>query len=321
MAETVVRVLQLLTLLQRRRHWPGSELAERLEVSERTLRRDIDRLRRLGYTIGSDPGVDGGYELQPGPGLAPLLLDDDEAVALAVSLHLATRGETDLAEAAVSTLTKVLSILPPRQRRHAENIVATTATDADRGLPAPPAGLLAVVAGACRDSVRLAFEYQAGDGRRSRRYVEPCRLVSLHGRWYLVAFDCDRDDWRTFRLDRLSEPAPAKNPFPKREPPAEDLHDYVRSRIQSLGPQHHVVIDVERPAGEMRERWGRWVEVTTTGPDRSRLEFDTDSMRWPLIVMAETDAPCTVVEPPELLDFVARAAERFDAASSRSETS
>lgn len=321
MAETVVRVLQLLTLLQRRRHWPGSELAERLEVSERTLRRDIDRLRQLGYTIGSDPGVDGGYELRPGPGLAPLLLDDDEAVALAVSLHLATRGETDLAEAAVSALTKVLSILPPRQRRHAENIVATTSTDADRGLPGPPAGVLAVVAGACRDGVRLAFEYRAGDGRESRRYVEPCRLVSLYGRWYLVAYDCDRHDWRTFRLDRLGEPEPAKNPFTPREPPADDLHDYVRSRIQSLGPQHHVVIEVERPHGEMRERWGRWVEVTNTGPGTSRLEFDADSMRWPMIILAETDAACTVVDPPELVDIVARAAERFGAATSRSPTS
>ena len=312
-ADTATRTLQLLTLLQRRRYWPGLELAARLEISERTLRRDVDRLRQLGYTIGSDRGVDGGYQLLPGPGLAPLLLDDNEAVALAVSLHLAAREETDLAEAAVSALAKVLSILPPTQRRQAEDVVAATATGPNHGPPAPSAATLTIVARACRDGVRLSFSYQSADGSVSERYVEPCRLVALNQRWYLVAFDDDRNDWRTFRIDRITRPEPTRTPFPPREPPADDLHAYVRSRLRDIGGRHHVVIEIAQPADRIEARWGRWVSVTPMGPEACRLTVDVDTFDWPLFILATVDSAFAVVEPTELRHHIQRLADRFSA--------
>lgn len=299
MADPTARTLRLLSLLQRRRYWPGSDLAARLEVSDRTLRRDIDRLRELGYTVESEPGVGGGYRLGGSTGDAALLIDDDEATAMAAALHAAASGTTELAEASLGALTKVLSMLGPAQRLRAETVRSATAF----GMPSETRGLrlavLDAVVAACRDQVRLSFDYVAADASATSRYVEPCRVVALDSRWYLVAFDCDRDDWRTFRIDRMAEPVPARNAFPSRTPPASDLAEYVRFNMSELNPSHRVVIEIEAPGDQLRGAYGTWVDIEDLSATRCRLSMDTDSFRWPTHIVTNLDVPFTVISPAE----------------------
>lgn len=329
MANTSSRSLQLLTLLQRRRFWPGAELAERVGVSERTLRRDIDRLRALGYPIRAMRGSDGGYRFEAGAVLPPLQFDTDEAVALTAALHTAAGstlgpgGGSGLAEAAAGALAKIIPLLPPELRARAEALRSFTdigrvggagsggVAPGDRSLPT--IAVLSTVAEACRDGVRLGFRYTAGAAATTDRYVEPYRLVALGQRWYLVAFDIDRDDWRTFRLDRLAEPRPARAPFTPRSLPDPDLHRFVRERIRSLSYVYRVVADVELPVETVQERIGGWVEIVAVGT-RSRVTFDADRLDWPLMMLAGLDAPFTVVAPAELRAMAATLAARFAAA-------
>ncbi|MET0275306.1 MAG: YafY family protein [Acidimicrobiia bacterium] len=314
MADTAARTMRLLTLLQRRRYWPGPELARRLEVSDRTLRRDIDRLRSLGYTVASDRGVDGGYQLEATAGLASVLIDNDEAVALAVGLNLAAQGSPELAEASVGVLSKVLALLPADQRRRAESVRAVTSIGPGSAPVGPALELLGTVAAACRDHVRLAFEYRAADGAETQRYVEPYGLVALGTRYYLVAYDADRDDWRTFRLDRMTEPRPARSPFTPRALPADDLHEYVRDAHRRMQTGQRVIIEVDAPAEALQRAYGRWVEVEALGRTRARLTMETDDFTWPLHVLVNVDASFTVIEPQALRDLVAGIADRFTAA-------
>jgi predicted DNA-binding transcriptional regulator YafY len=311
MADTTARTMRLLTLLQRRRYWPGPELARRLEVSERTLRRDIERLRGLGYDVASDRGVDGGYQLGSGSGLIPLQVDGDEAVALAVGLHLAAQGSTELAEASVSALSKVLALLPADQRRRAEAVRGVTSLGPAGGSAGPALDVLAQVAGACRDGVRLSFDYRAADGAETQRYVEPYGLVALGTRYYLVAYDGERADWRTFRLDRMAEPRPARTPFTRRPLPADDLHEYVRASQRNVPGRYRVVVEVGCPGDELRAAYGRWVEVDDLDVGWCRATMDVDDLTWPLHILANVDAPFAVVEPPELRAQVAAVARRF----------
>src|SRR5215813_9066004 len=236
MANTSSRMLRLLSLLQTHRYWPGAELAERLSISVRTLRRDVDRLRELGYPVAAARGVGGGYQLAAGAALPPLVLDDDEAVALVVGLHAATDNEVaGVAESSVRALAKTLTLLPPRLRRRADALRATTVFAPWRGTThAIPREVLDVVAGACHDGVRLGFSYTARDGAATERYVEPYRLVVLSRRWYLLAFDIDRDDWRTFRVDRMDEPRATVAPFTPRDLPADDPAAFVRDAIEHM---------------------------------------------------------------------------------------
>lgn len=313
MADTASRTMRLLSLLQRRRYWPGPELAARLDVSPRTLRRDVERLRNLGYAIESDRGVDGGYRLDSTTGLAPLLVDNDEAIALAVGHHLAAEASQELAEASVGALTKVLALLPATQRRRAEDVRAAMATAPGVSSTGPPLGVLAVVAGACRDAVRLSFDYVAADGVESRRYVEPHGLVSVGPRYYLVAYDLDRTDWRSFRLDRMSDPRPARTAFPPRELPHPNLREYVLSGLRGNRARFHVVMEIDRPADELRAAYGRWAEIDAVDRSVSRVVMDVEELTWPLYVLADVRAPFRVVSPPELADRVAEVAARFSA--------
>lgn len=206
MANTSSRTLKLLSLLQTHRHWPGLELADRLGVSERTLRRDVDRLRELGYPVSGARGTDGGYQLAPGAVLPPLLLDDEEAVALAVGIgDAAQSGIAGLEDASLRALTKVVRVLPPRLRARVDALRAMTVSAAASG-PVVAARVLTAVAQACRDEERLRFGYASRGHAPTEREVEPHRVVALGGRWYLVAYDLDRHDWRSFRLDRLTGP-------------------------------------------------------------------------------------------------------------------
>jgi predicted DNA-binding transcriptional regulator YafY len=218
MANTSSRTLRLLSLLQTHRFWPGDELADRLSVSARTLRRDIDRLRELGYPVEARRGIEGGYQLAAGAALPPLVLDDDEAVALAIGLRAAAQGAVaGIEESSVRALAKVSRIMPPHLRRRVDALRAMTQGPAawSNG-PNVDAGILTTVAQACRDEERLRFAYTAQNGERSARHIEPHRLVALGHRWYLVAFDLGRNDWRSFRVDRLDNLRISRASYPPR---------------------------------------------------------------------------------------------------------
>jgi len=318
MASTGTRTLRLLALLQKRRYWPGSELAERLGVSQRTLRRDIDRLRELGYPVRARRGVEGGYELAAGAALPPLLVDDDEAVALAVGLQTAARGTVGgLEDASVRALAKVVQVMPSRLRRRVEALAAMTvpaAWDAGAPMNVDPS-VLTGVALACRDSERLRFSYTAADGHETEREVEPHRVVSLGRRWYLVCYDLDRHDWRSFRLDRLSSPRGTGARFRPRELPAPDAAAFVRARIEDLWSVHDVEVLVDAPAETVSARIGRWATVEEAGAGRCRVRLATDSLDWVAFALGVVGAGFQVVSPPELLDHVHDWGRRFTAAT------
>jgi predicted DNA-binding transcriptional regulator YafY len=318
MANTSSRTLRLLSLLQTHRYWPGSELATRLDVSVRTLRRDVDRLRELGYPVEANRGVDGGYQLAAGAAMPPLVLDDEEAVALAVGLQAAAQGGVaGVAEASVRALAKVVPVMPPRLRRRVEALrVATVpASFAGAGGPSVDPGILTTVAQACRDTERLEFGYAAADGARTDRLVEPFRLVPLGRRWYLVAYDLHRHDWRSFRLDRIEAPHRTGARFRPRELPADDAAVFVRSRLRNLPTQHDVAALIDAPASVVRARVGRWADVEEVGEERCRLRMSTDSLDWAALAVGALDADFTVVSPPALRAHLGRWGERFARAS------
>ena len=241
---TTARTLRLLDLLQSRPVWSGTELAERLGVTTRSVRRDIDRLRDLGYPVRATHGAGGGYQLGAGRRLPPLLLDDDEAVAVAVCLRLAAGGTIEgLGEAAVRTLAKLDQVLPARLRSQVEAIHEATVT-LDASAPSVDARTLLLLARACRETERVTFTYAGPRGEGERR-IEPYRLVATGRRWYLLAWDLDREDWRTFRLDRMTEPSTSGWRFRPREAP--DAADFVRRAI-TVGAYDHVAQSAHRGA-------------------------------------------------------------------------
>jgi predicted DNA-binding transcriptional regulator YafY len=317
-ASTSTRTLRLLSLLQSRRYWPGTELARRLDVSPRTLRRDVDRLRELGYPIEAQRGVDGGYQLAAGTALPPLVVDDDEAVALALGLQAAAQGAVEgIAESSVRALAKVVQVMPARLRRRVEALGAMTERASWGG--AAPAGVdpavLTAVALACRDSERLRFGYTAADGRPSSRHVEPHRLVLLGRRWYLVGYDLTRQDWRSFRVDRLAGPAATGSRFRPRDLPAADAAAFVRAGIGTVTATYEVDVVVEAPPAVVRERIGRWSTIEDIGATRCRVRMTADSLDWPVMALGAVGADFRVVAPPELLDRVRDWGRRFSQAS------
>ena len=308
MANTSSRTLRLLSLLQARRYWPGPLLAERLEVSPRTLRRDVERLRELGYPVDAHPGVDGGYALAPGAALPPLVVDDDEAMALAVAIQSQLSGGQG-GEAALRALTKVVQVMPRRLRTRLDAVrVATTPAQWGGGTDAPlDHTVLATLALGCRDGERVRLEYRAADGTPSSRRVEPFRLVPLGRRWYLVAYDLERHDWRTLRIDRIVSAEGTGVPFAARTPPFDDVAAHVRERVQRAGGggRHHVEAVVEAPADVVAARVGRWAEVRPRTATTCTLTLDTDTLDGPLWALGATGAAFTVVGPPELAELAA----------------
>src|SRR6201987_5769004 len=208
-ANTSSRTLRLLSLLQTRRYWPGQELAGKLRGSPRTLRRDIDRLRGLGYPIQAQRGVAGGYQLAAGTALPPLVVDDEEAVALALGVQAAAQGAVEgIAESSVRALAKVVQVMPARLRRRVQALGAMTVPaswEGPAGMSVDP-GVLTTLALACRDAERVRFSYTAAGGQQTGRHVEPHRLVLLGRRWYLAGYDLDRNGWRSYRPARLAGP-------------------------------------------------------------------------------------------------------------------
>jgi predicted DNA-binding transcriptional regulator YafY len=217
----------------------------------------------------------------------------------------------------VRALAKVVQVMPGRLRRRVEALAAMTVPAAwDGGTrPALDPGVLTTVALACRDAERIRFGYVAASGAPSRRHVEPHRLVSLGRRWYLVGYDLDRQDWRSFRLDRLSEPAGSGARFRPRELPAEDAAAFVRAGISSAWAVHEVEAVVQAPADQVRKRIGRWVTVAAEGPSRCRIRMTTDQLEWPLMGLGMTGAEFTVVGPPELVEKAREWGGRFGRAA------
>ena len=313
--DTSARLLRLLSLLQGRRHWPGAELADRLGVTERTVRRDVDRLRALGYPVHATPGVAGGYRLGAGGTLPPLLLDDEEAVAVAVGLRTAAGGTVaGIEEASVRALAKLEQVLPPRLRQRLAALTSATVA-LDLGVPRVDPETLTTIAGACRDTERLRFDYTDRDGGSSTRGVEPYRLVHTGRRWYLLAFDRERDDWRTFRLDRISGPFTVGPRFTPREAP--DAAAYVSEGVSSAPYRYRARVRLAAPVATVRplipptvgvlEPDGAAACVVTTGGDR---------LDWLAMHLAVLGVEFTVLEPAELADTVREIGARMLRAAS-----
>ncbi len=310
MANTSSRALRLLSLLQTHRHWPGAELAERLTVSERTLRRDVDRLRELGYPVHASRGTDGGYQLAPGAVLPPLLLDDEEAVALAVGIgDAAQSGIAGMGEASLRALTKVVQVLPPRLRTRVDTLREMTFSVATSG-PVVAAGVLTVVAQACRDQERLRFGYTARGAAPTEREVEPHRMVALGGRWYLVAYDLTRHDWRSFRLDRLTGPAATGAHFRPRPLPAEDAATFVQTTSRAPAP-YTVEARVHASASQIRQAVGQWATVEPLDHDTCRITMTSTSLDWPTQALGNVGAEFEVLGPPEFAAHIHEWGARF----------
>ncbi|GAA2716340.1 MULTISPECIES: YafY family protein [Streptomyces] len=272
------RMLRLLSLLQARREWSGAELAERLGVTGRTVRRDIDRLREIGYVIDGTTGTAGGYRLAPGADLPPLALDDEEAVVIAVTLRTATGGVTGIEETAVRALAKLERALPARLRHQVAALQQTTVPLPWNTGPQADPTTLTVLAAACRDHEIITFAYATRHGSPGTRRVEPHALVASYGRWYLVAHDTDRDDWRTFRVDRLSDPTPTGHRVPPRELPAPDPAAFVARTIARAPARYRARATVPTDAQTIRTRTGALPErITPTGDNSCTVDISADN--------------------------------------------
>jgi predicted DNA-binding transcriptional regulator YafY len=303
MVQTSARLLALLSLLQQRREWTGPELAGRLEVGARTIRRDVEKLRELGYPIEAAPGVAGGYRLGAGADMPPLLLDDSEAVAVAVGLRSAASGSiTGIEETSVRALAKLEQILPDRLRRRVRDLGDATSAFRVEG-PQIDADVLALIAGACRDGTRLRFAYTARDQSATQREVEPAAVVHSGWRWYLVAFDRDRDDWRTFRVDRIEGRIELGGRGTRREVPGGDPAGYVKRSIRGGegGDVVHGRVRLRAPASLIGPRVPqRYATVAPDGDDACIVTTTGSWSREFLVWMAMMDVELTVLEPPEL---------------------
>lgn len=293
------RALRLLDLLQSRPVWSGPELADRLGVTTRSVRRDIDRLRSLGYPVRAAPGSGGGYQLGAGKALPPLLLDDQEAVAVAVSLRLAAGGTVaGASEAALSTLAKLDQVMPPRLRSEVRAVQDATDTLAG-GVEVIDGETLLTLARACRDLVRVRFDYTARGGAQSQRKVEPVRLVATGRRWYLMAWDVDREDWRTFRLDRMTQVSASTWRFTPREHP--DPVEFVQRAVSSAPYRFTAVVRIHAPGSEIRDRVSpASAEVVDESARSCVMTTGADSLRYLALELFWFREEVEVLEPPEL---------------------
>jgi predicted DNA-binding transcriptional regulator YafY len=312
MTETSSRLLTLLSLLQERRDWPGGELAERLEVSGRTVRRDVERLRGLGYPVVSLTGPAGGYRLRAGTAMPPLLLDDDEAIAIAVGLRTAARASVKgIEEASVRALVKLEQVLPSHLRRRVRALGTATSAIAPGG-PEVDAQALSVLAAACRDSERVRFAYRGRDGANSRREVEPHSLVNVGRRWYLVAWDGGREDWRTFRVDRLTAPATTGVRFTPRELPAKDGAAYVAQSLSAAPNRYEARVTLHAPIDSIR-RWvpSHWGALEPIDDQSCEYRTGDDDLDWLALRIMMFRVDFEVHQPEELREHFRVLAERM----------
>ncbi|MDT0448766.1 helix-turn-helix transcriptional regulator [Streptomyces hesseae] len=320
MTDTPARLLNLLSLLQTPREWPGSELAERLGVSSRTIRRDIERLRDLGYPVQATMGAEGGYRLAAGAAMPPLVLDDEEAVAIAVGLRAgAGHAVEGIEEASVRALAKLEQVLPARLRHRVSALQAATVplTGGDGATVDPHT--LTMIASAATGHERLRFAYRKGDGTETKRLVEPHRLISTGRRWYLVAHDVERGDWRTFRVDRVSEPFATGARFTPRELPVPDAAEYLKRSMARLQPTYRLVVTFRAPAEFVAARLPNWLGVPAPVDAMTcRLDVTTsDSVEWVALRLAIVDCEFEAHEPRELVEHLRELGARVSRAAAK----
>lgn len=307
------RLLRLLSLLQTRRHWAGADLAETLAIHPRTLRRDIDRLRELGYPIQASSGVAGGYAFRPGNALPPLLLDDDEALAVAITLRTAATGSVGgIEESALRALVKLEQVMPARLRRRVEALKSVI-VPIDRGGPTVDAGLLATLAAACRDQLLIEFGYTDIRGKTSRRHVEPQGMAHTAQRWYLVAWDPARDDWRTFRIDRITGAPRVGGHFTPRPPPqGGDLRAFVSRSIHVAPYAEQAQIILHAPLAVMAQRLAESASQLQPLDDaRCLLQCGAGSLDSLAYWLMTLDVDFEVLAPEALRDCLKAAAQRL----------
>ena len=300
---TAGRLLALLSLLQGRREWPGTLLARRLDVSPRTVRRDVERLRGLGYPIDSTSGPSGGYSLTAGTAMPPLLLDDDEAIAVAIALRTAARSAVaGIEETALRALVKLEQVLPGHLRRRVQALGGATEVVRGAGGPTVDAAVLTALGTACRDEELLRFGYRGRDGERSRRLVEPHGLLAHGRRWYLLAFDPSRKGWRTFRVDRVESPSTAGRRFTPRAIPGGDAAAYLTRALAGVVYRHEARVRYFIPADELRSRApGGWGGLREDGDAACIYETSDDDLGWLAFRIAFPGVPFELVQgPPEL---------------------
>jgi predicted DNA-binding transcriptional regulator YafY len=322
MTATTSRLLTLLSLLQARRDWPGALLAQRLEISRRTVRRDVDRLREMGYNIQASMGPDGGYRLDAGDELPPLLFDDDQVIALAIALQGATMSGAGIEEASIRALTTVRQVLPSRLR-HRLDALQVTAIPSRPGDAAPVSvspEVLLTLSSAIRAREVLRFDYAprvADSQDRPARRVEPHHVVTSHGRWYLLAWDLERDDWRLFSADRISPRTPTGPRFTPRQVPGDDVHAFVSARFKGSDvdawPCRGTVI-LGLPARDVLPFAGDGT-VRELGPQRCSLEAGSWSWGALAASFGRFETAMEVVGPPELAAAFEALADRYAAAA------
>ncbi len=314
---TSARLLRLLSLLQTPRDWTGAELAERLEVSPRTIRNDVERLRALGYPVHATRGSVGGYRLEAGTSLPPLLLEDDEAVAVAIGLRTATSGAvTGIEETSLRALAKLEQVLPPRLRRQVSTLQRVTVHVRRHPVPTIDPAILTELARLAREHFTLRFDSSDRRQTASQRRVEPYRIVNAGQRWYLVAWDLDREDWRTFRVDRMREGMSPGPRFTPRELTDDAVEALVSRGVPIEARRHQARVVVHAPAAELAERFGPWLGTITAIDDTSCiLETGGDNLELLAGYLGLLGADFTVSEPPELVAAVQALAARYAAAA------
>lgn len=315
--DPTARVLELLALLQTHRTWTAPQLAERLEVTDRTVRRDVERLRALGYPVEATVGAAGGYRLAAGAHLPPLVLDDEEAVAIAVGLRIAAGAAiAGMEETSLRALAKLEQLLPDRLRRRTTAVHGNLSTHRWPGAPEEQVDpeVLAVLAQACRDREEARFEYQRKDGAESDRLVQPCQLVALGRRWYLLAWDVRRADWRTFRLDRMARARLAGVRFAPREPPGGDPAEFVARSVQGAPRPHVAELTVCCPAEEAAALL-RWYdpEISELDERACRVVLRGEDRDWlvALVGRVALQAEVDVHGSPEVAARVAELGRRL----------
>ncbi len=313
MSETPGRLLRMLSLLQTPREWPGPELAQRLGVSTRTVRNDIERLRGLGYPVEATRGPVGGYRLSAGTAMPPLLLEDEEAVAVALSLRTAAGGAVPgVEETALRALTKLQQVLPDRLARRVDAVQSYTLRTGAR-TAAVDAGALGVMAAAARDRERLRFAYSDHTGTATERRVEPYRLVNAGRRWYLVAWDAERTDWRVFRVDRITDVRGIGHRFTLRDLPAEDVAGWVSARTRAVQLRFRATVVVHAPSAEVAARMGGWHDGSIEALEENRCRLDmgarsaVDLAKW----LGFLDTDFEIVDSAELTAAVEALGRRY----------
>jgi len=320
---TTSRLLTLLSLLQARRDWPGSVLASRLDVSDRTVRRDIDRLREMGYRIETTMGPDGGYRLDAGAEMPPLLFDDDQALAVAIALSAAPALGADIGEAAARALATMRQVLPSRLRHRLDAVeVTAVGRPGEAPVAAVPLDVLLTLAQAVRDRVTLRFDYMPrGEGEAQPRRIEPHHLVTSDGRWYLLGWDLEREDWRLFSADRVRPRVPRGAPFVPRVVPGGDVDAFVSARFKGSDTNEWLrrgTVLLHAPARDVLPFAGDGI---VTAVDDERCTLEAGSWSWGALAASfgRFEVGMEVVGPPGLADAFAVQAGRFAAAGSSAE--